>query len=178
MRNLNKAKAIVVMVVAALGLSGCATMSDGEVACLMSAIGGAVVGAMVHEDEKEGALIGATIGAMGCSIYRYLSEKQAAEMVERENAHLSSVPPEQPINASFSLAPVEGSTEGPTVRLHADPAVAANTLLGEEQGEYEYCRRTRSLIRPAGDDDVEPSVHEHVKCLNAEGDWEIKTSTT
>ena len=84
MRKLDRA--IVTVMVAALGLSGCATMSNGEFACLVSAIGGAAIGAAVHEDEEKGALIGATVGAMGCGLYRYLNDKQIAEMVEKENA--------------------------------------------------------------------------------------------
>lgn len=174
----NPSKVLTAMIVVAFGLSGCATMSDKELTCLMSAIGGAVAGAAVHEDEKVGALIGATIGVLGCSIYRYLNDKQIAEMVEKESTHLSSSPPEQAIDVQFSLAPVEGRAERPTVGLHADPAVAANTLLGDDAEKYHYCRRIRSVVRPSGDQDVEPSVHEHLRCLNAEGDWEVKASTT
>lgn len=175
MRNLNKA--IVAAMIAVCGLSGCATMSEGELACLMSAIGGAAIGAAVHEDEKKGALIGATVGALGCSVYRYLNDKQINEMVEKESHHLALAPPEQPIDVEFALTPKEGETVSPVVRLQAEKAVAASTVLGSDEDGYSYCRRTVSEVQPGGDEGGEPWISEQTKCLNAAGDWEPKTTT-
>ena len=176
MRKLDRA--IVAVMVAVCGLSGCASMSNGEFACLVSAIGGAAIGAAVHEDEEKGALIGATVGALGCGLYRYLNDKQIAEMVEKQNAHLASMPPEQPIDSEFSLTPSEGGTVGPVVRYQAVEAVAASTLLGDDAGGYSHCRRTRSEVRSGMEEGGEPSVFEQTMCLNAAGDWEARTPTT
>ena len=176
MRKLDRAVATVM--VAVCGLSGCETMSNGEFACLVSAIGGAAIGAAVHEDEEKGALIGATVGALGCGLYRYLNDKQIAEMVEKENAHLASTPPEQPIDFEFALTPIDGDGDAPVVRLQAGEAVAPSTLLGDGASGYTHCRRTRSEVRSGVQEDDEPSVFEQTKCLNAAGDWEVKTPTT
>lgn len=156
-------------------MSGCATMSDGERACLMSALGGAIVGAAVHEDEMKGALIGAAVAALGCGIYKYLNEKQVVEMVEKEAGYLSAAPLDQPIDIEFALTPNEGETSGPIVRVQAERAVAASTLLGDE--EEGYCRSTTTELRPSGDEDGEPQIFEQTKCLNEEGDWVPRTAT-
>ena len=167
------------LVVVTFGLSGCATMSQGELTCLVSAGVGAVVGAALHEDEEKGALIGAAVGALGCGVYRYLNENQAAEMVEKQDGYLSAVPLGEPIDVEFPLTPAPGST-APVVHFRAETAVAANTLLGDDEGASSaaYCRRIRSEVRPSADEDADPSVHEQLRCLNAEGDWESVTSPT
>ena len=144
---------------------------------MMSAVGGAVVGAAVHEDEKKGALIGAAVGALGCGVYKYLNRNQVVEMVEKEAVYLSSVPFEQPVDVEYAITPAEGEISGPVVRLQAERAVAANTLLGDDEGEYSQCRRTRSELRPSGNDGGEPQVFEQTKCLNEDGDWVPMTAT-
>lgn len=171
----NLSKAVAVMAVATLGLSGCATMSNSELVCLVGIVGGAIVGAELHEDEEKGALIGAAVGALGCGIYKYLNGKQVAEMVEKETIYLSAVPLEEPIDIEFALTPNEGEESGPIVRLSAERAVAASTLLGD--GEEGYCRPIRTELRPGGGREGEPQVYEQTKCLNAEGDWVPRTAT-
>ena len=166
MGNISKA---VATVAAVFGLSGCATMSDDELTCLMSALGGAAIGAAIHEDEKKGALIGATVGALGCSIYKHLNERQIAEMAEKEAVYLSSTPIDQPIDIEFSLVPAHGEAEGPAIRLRADSAVAA------EDGKY--CRPIRREVVPMGDQDAEPQVFEpQIYCVDETGHWAPKVT--
>lgn len=174
MRNLSKATAV--LAVAVFGLTGCATMSNNELACLMSTLGGAVVGAAIHEDEEKGALIGAAVGALGCGIYKYLNEKQIVEMAEKEAAYLSAAPLEQPIDVEFTITPAEGQATGPVVRLQAERAVAASALLGDQtDGDWPPCRTIRTELRPGGNG--EPQIYEQTKCVNEEGDWVAMKAT-
>ena len=156
-------------------LTGCATTgrSNAEVACATALLLGAVAGAVI--DDEKGALIGLAVGGLGCAVYRYLNERQVAEMSDRTLELLAESDPEETIDEQFMLSAADGASR-PVVSFSAGAAVEPSTLLDDQTiaraggSDFVYCREASREVRPSlGATDA--LVDESVDCLKANGEF-------
>ena len=175
---------VVLLGACAISLTGCATTgrSDAEIACATSLVLGAIAGAVIDDDEKEGALKGLAVGALGCMVYRYLNDRQVAEMNSHTHNMLAQADPNETIDRQIMLPAYDGGSAA-VFRLRAGAEVEASTLLDDEAiastgvPEQTHCRSVSYTVRPSADA-PDAVGRDAVRCLDENGDYvEVSGST-
>lgn len=147
------------------------TRSNDYTSCVGAAVGGAIIGYLLGDD-TESALIGGTVGILGCAVIKHIGASNAKKVEEWKAETLKGNPHDERVVRSGEIQSDEGETI--QVELTSEPAQSVADLDRADLAESRdwitastYCRPAKVGVTLSG----KTTNIDLLECLNEEGDF-------